>query len=110
MDLKNLTVFGLANQKMQYLSERQKVLATNIANVNTPNYVAKDIKEPEFGNSSNLSNLSMSITNSKHMTLGQTNGVTSGKIYTPKPTNALTLDGNGVIFPNEEFYVECEQC
>ena len=96
MDLQNISVFGLAGQKMQFLSERQKVLATNIANVNTPNYIAKDIMEPDFGNIMS-STLKMNTTDSKHMSLGQMNGVTAGKVYTPKPSNALTIDGNGVI-------------
>ena len=31
MDLKNLTVFNLANQNMRYLSAKQRVIAANIA-------------------------------------------------------------------------------
>ena len=46
MDLKNLTVFSLANKNMQYLSARQRVLAANIANASTPNYLAQDVEKP----------------------------------------------------------------
>ena len=43
MDLNNLTIFQMANKELNYLTERQKVLAANLANSNTPGYVAKDL-------------------------------------------------------------------
>ena len=43
MDLNNLTIFQMANKELNYLTERQKVLAANLANSNTPGYVAKEI-------------------------------------------------------------------
>ena len=36
-------------QKLRYLSQRQAVLAENIANANTPGYKAKDLEPIEFG-------------------------------------------------------------
>ncbi len=48
MELGHLPVFRLAREKMQFLSERQVVLAQNIANVDTPGYVAADLRAPNF--------------------------------------------------------------
>lgn len=48
MDIGNLPVFRLAKEKMQFLSDRQVVLAQNVANVDTPNYHAKDLRAPNF--------------------------------------------------------------
>lgn len=48
MDLNNLTIFQMANKELNYLTERQKVLAANLANSNTPGYVAKDLEKPQF--------------------------------------------------------------
>ena len=48
MDLNNVSVFNLANKNLQYLAERQRVLAENIANANTPGYLPKDVKKPDF--------------------------------------------------------------
>lgn len=98
MDLKNLSVFSMAEQNMQYLSAREKVLAGNIANASTPGYLPKDIEKPDFGNDL-VANMPLKLTNSKHMS-----GANFGnnlKVYTPEPTSALTIDGNGVILEEQ---------
>ena len=38
----------MANQRMDWLATRQKVLSENIANASTPDYKAKDIKDIDF--------------------------------------------------------------
>ena len=48
MNLHNLDVFRISSQKMGWLSERQTVLAQNIANSDTPGYKAKDLRLPDF--------------------------------------------------------------
>lgn len=84
---------------MQYLAERQKVLAANVANANTPDYLAKDIKKPSFSDELSTS-LKMKVTNPMHMSaLGA--GASSFKVYTPKPTQPLTIDGNGVVLEEQ---------
>ena len=99
MDLNNLTVFSLANQDMKYLTERQKILAGNVANANTPGYLAKDLKKPNFSDELN-SALQMAVTNEKHFTrLGGSS--LSARVYTPKPTQPLTIDGNGVVLEDQ---------
>ena len=48
MDLQNLGLFRMAKTKLDWLAQRQKVLAQNIANANTPDYRAKDLRELDF--------------------------------------------------------------
>jgi flagellar basal-body rod protein FlgB len=48
MDLTNLDIFRMAKQKMSWLTERQVVLANNIANADTPNFRSKDLKSLNF--------------------------------------------------------------
>lgn len=48
MDITSIPLFGIMRGKLGYLSERQSVLAQNIANGDTPGYKARDIKEPDF--------------------------------------------------------------
>ncbi len=36
-------LFTLAQQRLEYLSQRQTVLAQNVANTDTPSYVARDL-------------------------------------------------------------------
>ena len=49
MDLSKIPLFGAITRRMSWLGERQAVLAQNIANADTPGYVAKDVKPPSFG-------------------------------------------------------------
>lgn len=99
MDLNNLSVFDIAQQNMKYLTEKQRVVATNLANSNTPGYLPKDVEKPSF-NSQLSSNLAMTTTNPMHMSGVGTAGF-SNKVYTPKPTTPLTIDGNGVIIEDQ---------
>lgn len=48
MDLNNLKLFKMALTKMDWAAQRQKVLAQNISNADTPNYRPKDLKQVNF--------------------------------------------------------------
>lgn len=107
MDLKNLTVFNLANQNMRYLSAKERVIAANIANASTPNYLPQDITKPSF-----LSNLTVEkplleikTTNNKHIgelkSQSKSNSYKNPVVFTPKPNTPLTIDGNGVILEEQ---------
>jgi flagellar basal-body rod protein FlgB len=48
MDFNDLAVFRMAKTKMDWIAQRQKVLAQNVANADTPEYRARDLKEPDF--------------------------------------------------------------
>ena len=97
MDMFDLSIVKLAKNKLDYLSERQQVIASNVANVNTPGYLAKDVEEPDFAGmvKSSTAQMKMTVTNPKHMAAAPVQGGMY-KIYTPKPDTALTIDGNGV--------------
>ena len=43
-----MDLFRMATGKMGWLAERQKILAQNIANADTPGYNAKDLKPQNF--------------------------------------------------------------
>ena len=48
MDFNALTLFQAAKKRLAWLTQRQEVLAQNIANADSPNYRAKDLKPYEF--------------------------------------------------------------
>lgn len=49
MALTDLPVLNALKLKMHWLQTRQRVLAENIANADTPEYQAKELRKPEFG-------------------------------------------------------------
>lgn len=48
MDFDKLSLFRMARMRMDWLKQRQKVLAENIANADTPGYRAKELRELDF--------------------------------------------------------------
>ncbi|WP_029008746.1 flagellar basal body rod protein FlgG [Azospirillum halopraeferens] len=47
MDFSQIAVFRLAGLRLDYLAERQKLIAENVVNANTPQYKARDLKSFE---------------------------------------------------------------
>ena len=106
MDLNNLTLFRMIDKERSYLSARQKVLATNVANANTPDYLPKDVEKPDFskelGEAQKKQELELVKTNPLHMDLpSKTAQNVPNRVYTPKPTNPLSIDGNGVVLEDQ---------
>src|SRR5690348_6399632 len=72
MNLPDLPLFSLLRQRMSWLNQRQDVLSQNVANADTPNYVAHDLKPLDFGQvlrsetSNNKPNMLM-VTNPRHL-------------------------------------------
>ncbi len=48
MDFSKLSIFNALTARMRWLSERQSVIANNVANVNTPGYRARDLEPLKF--------------------------------------------------------------
>lgn len=60
MDIGHIPLFAAFSKRMAWLTQRQTVLAENVANANTPGYLAKDLKPLDFkslvGNANGTSN------------------------------------------------------
>jgi flagellar basal-body rod protein FlgB len=48
MDLSQIPLFEVLTKRMAWLSDRQTVLAENVANADVPGFVAHDLKPPDF--------------------------------------------------------------
>jgi len=48
MAISELPIFSMLRTKMQWHQERQRLLAENVANADTPRFKPRDLKEPEF--------------------------------------------------------------
>ncbi|MBP2232386.1 flagellar biosynthesis protein FlgG [Azospirillum agricola] len=44
MDFSKIGLFQLAGTRLDYLAQRQKLIAENVVNANTPDYTARDLK------------------------------------------------------------------
>ncbi len=97
-------MFDLIYAKMSYLSSKQNIIASNVANANTNSYVAKDLKP--FNMKEFISNdrrkVSVAKTNDKHMSSGTS---ASFERYTPRITE-MKLNGNDVDIDHETINMD----
>jgi flagellar basal-body rod protein FlgB len=49
MPVSDLPIFSMLRTRMQWHQERQRVLAENVSNADTPNFRPKDLKPLDFG-------------------------------------------------------------
>jgi flagellar basal-body rod protein FlgB len=94
MDIGRIPLFDALAKRMSWLTARQTVLAENVANANTPGYIAKDVKEPDFGSLVKQSSgvLQLAATQPGHFAPAVPNS--NAQIVTLADDHSL--DGNGV--------------
>ena len=101
MDLKTIPLFKAMMSRMAWLTERQQVLAQNVANADTPNFKPRDLVEPKFdrnGSSApgSMGTLPMMRTSGSHIAAaGATQSFTqngNGSFQTRPAGNAVNLE------------------
>ena len=93
MDLGALELFKGITSKMSWLTQRQNVIAQNIANVDTPEYQAKDLAPLDFKKTLNAT-MTPERTNKMHMVgLHSPDGAKSDR---EKKPYEITPSGNSV--------------
>lgn len=113
MDFNTIPLFGLMKTKLDYASERQSVLAENVANADTPNYRAKDVTPPDFhamvahAGGAQAQKLQMVTTNPKDISSNGAQG--NFKTEERKTTYELNPDGNNVSIDEEMMKVAQNQ-
>ena len=71
MDLPDVPLLAMLRERMTWLHQRQDVLSENVANADTPGYVAKDLKALDFEKAlSQTSNgATLVTTNARHIAI-----------------------------------------
>ena len=106
----NIGLMDAISAKMRYLDDRQKVLAQNVANADTPNYQAHDLTKVDFaGMLSNIlkdgANLRPAQTDPSHM--GPPDETATANDKAQKKSYEVAPGGNAVIL--EEQMVKAAQ-
>jgi flagellar basal-body rod protein FlgB len=102
MNLDTIPLFGLLKGKLGYVNQRQKVLAENVANADTPGYSPRDLKGFSF--EAALKNASaagggLTRTNVMHL---EGNGARQGPWKAQAtPDSETRLDGNQVVLEEQ---------
>ena len=92
-----VNLFDVATQQSRWLAVRQSAVAGNVANVNTPGYVAVDV-EP-FEKVLDKTGVTMAATNAAHLTGRATEAGFAVREEERRPS--LLPSGNSVVLENE---------
>lgn len=107
MDTSSIPLLAMIKQRLGYLGERQRVIAQNVANADTPSYQPRDLKAFSFDAAmqsqvrANASGVEPVRTSAAHLA-GGTKKITSSTIRTVKALDSeTTLDGNSVVLEDQ---------
>jgi flagellar basal-body rod protein FlgB len=102
MDLTKLALFEALNERMNWLGQRQRVLAENIANQNTPDYRPRDLDESEFARALRRTSGRLGLASADGRSLGT--AARAGRTYrveTDSELKEVTPNGNAVVLGDD---------
>src|ERR1700734_3224714 len=67
MPITDIPILWMLRERIEWHQERQRVLAENVANADTPNYHAKDLTPPDFSHEIQVTSLGLDRTNPLHI-------------------------------------------
>ncbi|NWG54274.1 MAG: flagellar basal body rod protein FlgB [Hydrogenophilaceae bacterium] len=98
MDIGQAPYFELLRIRLDQLSQRQRLIAENIANASTPGYTPRDLDASAFQRALDAqSGVALARTNAGHMAAG---GAPQAVIVT-RADSETTLDGNAVVLEEQ---------
>jgi len=109
MNLAEIPLFSMLRGRMGYLTERQKVIAENVANADTAKFVPNDLKPFSFDARVQATQMAqaggtsmMAATQAGHMApKNERKGLGSQFKTTKSPDSETTLNGNAVVLEEE---------
>ena len=109
MDLPDVPLLSMLRERMNWLNQRQDVLSQNVANADTPGYVARDLKPLDFeealGQTTN--GAALATTNARHIALSPTHSAKFEDHETPDQESSP--NGNSVALEAEMVKVSDTQ-
>ncbi|MEQ8442017.1 MAG: hypothetical protein RIM33_08230 [Alphaproteobacteria bacterium] len=99
MALGDSTLFGMMTQRMDWLSQRQRVLSENIANSDTPDYAARDLEQLSFSDTMQRQQMqvTLAVSEPQHVAMPQADNRfeegSAGSVYeTSVSENSVVLE------------------
>jgi len=106
MTLDDIPVFAALKSRMNYLEDRQQVIAQNVANSDTPGYTPMDLNPftlPSQGKAGPLAlaPVAVTLTSPMHIAPPVPAGASGADKPVESPDSETTLDGNSVVLEDE---------
>jgi len=109
MNLPDMPLFSMLRDRMTWLHQRQDLLSQNVANADTPGYVARDLKPLNFDDAmrNTTSGGSLITTNARHIALSSS--TSSAFEDRAAPDTESSPNGNAVSLEMEMIKVSDTQ-
>ncbi len=110
MGIGNLPILSALKSKMNWHQARQKLLAENIANAETPGYRGRDLAQFNFEtmvSKSSVNSISIATTQAGHIATTSTGN--SGFATRDLNSFEITPEGNGVVLEDEMMKLSANQ-
>ena len=112
LNLPDIPIFSILRERMAWLNQRQSVLSENVANADTPGFVARDLKPLDFQQEMQSAAQSriagLTVTNPRHIAAQTTAGDSDFNV-TDTPDVEANPNGNAVSLEQEMIKVSDTQ-
>jgi flagellar basal-body rod protein FlgB len=110
MNMPDMPLLSLLRERMNWLHQRQDVLSQNVANADTPGYVARDLKPQDFSrmlDGQTTQGSAMRMTDPRHITISPTGQTRFDDMAAPDQES--NPNGNAVSLEQEMIKVSDTQ-
>jgi flagellar basal-body rod protein FlgB len=106
MPISNIPLFSMLRTRMQWHQERQRLLAENVANADTPGFRPRDLAAPKFGKDLPPAAIPLARTESMHLA-----GLSgdSARFRADRGGHEIRPTGNAVSLEDEMMKVAANQ-
>ncbi len=113
MNLNDIPLFSMLKGKLSYETQRQQLLAQNVANADTPGYAPRDLKAFSFDQvlksaQSGSGATQATLTNAAHIPFNPSSSA-GGFGNQDSPDSEVRLDGNRVVLEEQMMKVNQAQ-
>jgi flagellar basal-body rod protein FlgB len=106
MGITDIPILSMLRSRMEWHQERQRVLAENVANADTPNYRPLDLAPPNFQDTLNTPPVTLARDNPNHIAA---DGGNDGFMTQHEPHYEVRPGGNAVNHEDEMMRVASNQ-
>ena len=107
MAITDIPLFGMLKTKMMWHQERQRLLAENVANADTPKFRPNDLAPPQFDKKAPVAGVELNRTSTSHITAAASGG--SGFAAARHGGYDVRPSGNAVNLEDEMMKVASNQ-
>lgn len=103
MNITNIPFLSGLTSRLDFLNARTAVLAENIANADTPDYAAKDLKKPDF-NALTAESAKMRVSDPRHISVPAQTEAHAYRVQSA-PDGGASLTGNSVSLETQAMKI-----